>query len=114
MLSDYKPDAHMASLTSNLDLVQIFFYELMDGAVPPDPGLPAEWYRSMAEITATTADDLFNYRFFIDDGTFHTFLGSDERVYEVGANGISLAEWIGEMIKPGDGVWDNLDAGPPF
>jgi hypothetical protein len=110
-LSDYKPATQMASLTSNFDLVQIFFYGLMKGVVPPYDGLAGEWYVSMAQMTAATVASLPNYRFFIDDGTFHTFLGSDEHFYEVGANGISLADWIREMIKPANRVWDNLDAG---
>jgi hypothetical protein len=64
-------------------------------------------------MTAATAS-LPNYRFFIDAGAFHTFIGSDEKVYGVGVNGISLADWVQQMIKPGKRVWDNLDAGPPF
>jgi hypothetical protein len=112
-LSDYRPDAHIASLTTNLDGVQVFFYGLMKGVVPPDLPTALEWYLSMAQMTALTAS-LPNYRFFIDAGTFHTFIGDNNAVYDVGANGISLAEWIREMIKPGDRTWDNLDAGPPF
>ena len=111
-LSSYRPDAHFASLTSNLDLVQIGFYGLMRGVFPPDALIAGEWYFSMAAMTAFTAA-LPNYRFFIDAGTFHTFIGSDERVYEVGANGISLADWVRAMIKPGDRTWENLNAGPP-
>ncbi|TVQ72828.1 MAG: hypothetical protein EA372_06700, partial [Chromatiaceae bacterium] len=54
-----------------------------------------------------------NYRFFIEDGSFHTFLASDEHFYAVGALGISLRDWINAMIKPGNRAWDNLDAGKP-
>ena len=109
----YKPDANLASLTSNLDFVQIFFYGLMKGVVPPDEATAGEWYLSMAQITAATAT-LPNYRYFIDDGTFHTFIGSNEQFYNVGANGISVADWVRAMIKPGNRIWENLDAGPPF
>lgn len=111
-LADYKPDARMASLTTNLDLVQVFFYGLMKGVVPPDAATAGEWYFLMTQITAAAAA-LPNYRFFIEEGTFHTFIGSDAAVYGVGANGISLAEWIRAMVKPGNRAWDNLDAGPP-
>ena len=112
-LADYRPDAHIASLTTHLDGVQIFFYGLMKGIVPPDVPTAVEWYLSMAQMTAMTAS-LPNYRFFIEAGTFHTFIGDNDAVYGIGANGVSLAEWIREMIKPGDRTWENLDAGPPF
>ncbi len=111
-LSAYKPDARLATLTSNLDGVQIGFYGLMVGDFPPGIGTAIDWYTTMAIETALTAQ-LPNYRFFIDDGTFHTFIGSDQRVYEVGANGITLAAWIRAMVKPGNRTWENLDAGPP-
>lgn len=112
-LSNYKPDAKLASLTSNLDGVQIGFYGLMRGVFPPDATIAIEWYVNMAGMTAAAAA-LPNYRYFIDAGGFHTFIGSDERVYEVGANGITLADWVRAMIKPGNRTWDNLNAGPPF
>jgi hypothetical protein len=112
-LAAYKPDAHLASLTTNLDLVQIFFYGLMKGVVPPDTATAAEWYFTMKALTAASAS-LPNYRFFIDAGTFHTFIGDNSAVYDVRVHGISLADWVRAMIKPGDRVWDNLDAGPPF
>lgn len=109
-LAAYKPDAKMASLTTNLDLVQVFFYSLMKGE--PPAAVAGEWYFWMTQLTAAAAS-LPNYRFFIEDGTFHTFIGGDATTYGVGANGISLAEWVRAMIKPGNRVWDNLDAGPP-
>ncbi len=112
-LADYKPDAHLASLTTNLDLVQIFFYGLMKGVVPPDAATAAEWYVAMKGITLLTAT-VPNYRFFIDAGTFHTFIGDNPAVYDVRVLGISLADWVRAMIKPGKRVWDSLDAGPPF
>jgi hypothetical protein len=82
-LSDYRPDAHIASLTTNLDGVQVFFYGLMKGVVPPDLPTALEWYLSMAQMTALTAS-LPNYRFFIDAGTFHTFIGDNNAVYALG------------------------------
>ncbi|MBT8067224.1 MAG: pectinacetylesterase family protein [Gammaproteobacteria bacterium] len=112
-LSSYRPDAHLASVTTNLDGVQVFFYGLMKGMVPPDVPTAIEWYVSMAQMTAMTAM-LPNYRFFIEAGTFHTFIGDNDAFYGVGANGISLADWIREMIKPGKRTWENQDAGPPF
>ncbi len=102
------------TLTTNLDAVQVFFYGLQKGDLPPpEPVTFVEWYTAMSQMTALTAM-LSNYRFFIEDGTFHTFIGENEAVYDVGANGISLADWIEAMIKPGNRAWDNLDAGPPF
>ena len=72
-----------------------------------------EWYFTMAALTGQTAA-LPNYRFFIEDGTFHTFIFSDDQFYQSGANGVSVADWISAMIKPGNRPWDNLDAGAPF
>ena len=109
-LAGYKPDARMASVTTNLDVVQIGFYSLMRETPPAAVAL--DWYLGMKAITLATSS-LPNYRFFIEDGTFHTFIGGDATTYGVGANGISLAEWLRAMIKPGKRAWDNLDAGPP-
>lgn len=106
------PDAHLASLTTNLDLVQVFFYGLMKGVVPPDAVTAGEWYLGMKAITSATAM-LPNYRYFIDDGVTHTFIGDDDLFYGVGVNGISIADWVRAMVKPGERVWENLDAGPP-
>lgn len=108
----YKPAARFASLTTNFDLTQIFFYAAMKGLAAPDAATAFEWYLLMKGITAATAA-IPNYRFFIDDGSFHTFIGSDAATYGVGPNGISVADWIRNMIKPGNRVWDSLDAGPP-
>lgn len=112
-LALWKPDGHFASLTAELDITQVFFYAVMKGKWAPDQQDFAEWYGGMKFITAMTAS-LPNYRYFIEEGTFHTFLGSDEHTYGIGANGISVAEWIREMIKPGNRTWDNLEAPPPF
>ena len=112
-LAGYKPNARMASLTTNLDEVQVaFFFLMQDPPLPPIGAVAVQWYLAMKEMTAAAAA-LPNYRFFIEDGTFHTFIGSNEATYEVGANGIALAEWLRAMIKPGKRAWDNLDAGPP-
>ena len=82
----------MASLTTNLDEVQVGFYFLMQELPPPPIGFVAfQWYVNMKQMTAAAAT-LPNYRFFIEDGTFHTFIGSNDATFEVGANGISLAE----------------------
>ncbi len=112
-LSAWKPDAHYGSLTTHLDLTQVFFYALMKGELSPSPATAAEWYFGMKGITSATAS-LPNYRYFIDAGTTHTFIGNDALTYGVGVNGVSVAEWIRAMIKPGNRQWENLDAGPPF
>lgn len=112
-LALWKPQAHFASLTANLDLTQVFFYSLAKGNFTPGQQEAVEWYLGMKGITSATAA-LPNYRFFIDGGTFHTFYGSDQRTYDIGVNGISVADWTRAMIKPGNRVWDNLEAPPPF
>jgi hypothetical protein len=109
----WKPQAHFASITAELDTTQVFFYSVMKGNFSPGPQEFAEWYGGMKAITSATAA-LPNYRYFIEEGTFHTFLANDEHTYGVGANGISVAEWIREMIKPGNRTWENLEAPPPF
>lgn len=110
-LGNYKPEAKLASITPNLDLVQIQFYGIMKGVF--DDVTAGEWYFTMAALTSQTAA-LPNYRFFIEDGTFHTSIFSDDQFYQSGANGVSVADWILAMIKPGNRPWDNLDAGAPF
>lgn len=109
----WKPEGRFASLTSDLDRTQIFFYSLMTGNFNPGPAEAVAWYFGMKSITAATAA-LPNYRYFIEQGSFHTFLGSDEHTYGIGANGISVAEWIRNMIKPGKRAWENLEPPPPF
>jgi hypothetical protein len=112
-LSFWKPRAHLASITAELDTTQVFFYAVMKNKLSPGPQEFLEWYLGMKAITSATAS-LPNYRYFIEEGTFHTFLGNDEHTYEVGANGVSVAEWIRAMIKPGNRAWESLEAPPPF
>lgn len=112
-LAEWQPEAHFASLTAQLDATQIFFYSAMKDNFTPGSQEAGEWYAGMKLITSMTAAQS-NYRYFIDAGTFHTFLGNDARTYDVGANGISVADWIWEMIKPGNRTWENLEAPPPF
>jgi hypothetical protein len=109
----WKPQDHFASITAELDGTQIFFYSVMTGNFAPGPTEALAWYIGMKGITSATAA-LPNYRYFIEEGTFHTFLGSDEHTYGVGANGISVAAWIRNMIKPGNRTWENLEPPPPF
>jgi len=109
----WKPQDRFASITAELDATQIFFYSVMKGNFSPGLAEAVEWYSGMKAITAATAS-LPNYRYFIEEGGFHTFLGSDEHTYGVGANGISVAEWMRNMIKPGNRYWENLEAPPPF
>lgn len=110
-LSDYKPKARLASVTPNFDNVQIGFYS---ATRPGDPisQVAVDWYVGIQTILNTTAS-IPNYRYFIEDGDFHTFLASDQRFYEEGALGVPLRDWMRAMVKPGTGAWDNLDAGPP-
>ena len=113
-LAAWNDDAHYASITAELDTTQVFFYSVMKNNFSPGPVEAVEWYLGMKAITAATAG-LSNYRYFIEDGTFHTFLGSDVHTYGVGGNGVSVAAWIREMIKPGNRTWENLeDPTPPL
>ncbi|MEM1187900.1 MAG: pectin acetylesterase-family hydrolase [Pseudomonadota bacterium] len=110
-LSSYKPEARLASVTPNLDSVQIGFYAITRPGVSIAE-VAAEWYLNALSILNQTAA-LPNYRIFIEEGAFHTFLASDRRFYEAGVLGIPLRNWIRAMTRPGDGAWENLDAGPP-
>lgn len=112
-LAQWRPQARFASLTAHLDATQIFFYSAMKGNFTPGPPEAGEWYAGMKLITSMTAAQP-NYRYFIEAGTFHTFLAQDETTYDVGANGISVADWIRAMIKPGNRTWENLEAPSPF
>ncbi len=112
-LAMWRPDGRYASITADLDLVQVAFYALMKGLTTPGPTEFGEWYAQMRAITAMTAS-LPNYRYFIDQGTFHTFLRYDDKTYDVGVNGVSVMQWMRAMIKPGNRTWDSLSAPPPF
>lgn len=112
----FYPDAKLASLTTNLDLVQVNFYalaRLADNPFIPPEQIAFEWYTTMATETFLTSQFVPGYRYYIQDGTFHTFIGSDLRTYGPGAEGVPLAEWLRAMIKPGKRTWENLDDGPP-
>lgn len=106
-LGRYKREANLATVTTNLDAVQIGFYTLMKGPFNEDPpALSArQWYRAMARMTATTAS-LPNYRFLIDNGACHTFIFT-ENFYSQG-----VSKWISAMLDPRKG-WDSINSGRP-
>lgn len=115
LLANYKPEARLSALTHDFDGVQVFFYALQTGQLAPTPdggfGPTPEaffaWNLQMKAITAATASNP-NYRFFIRQGFAHTFLANDEQTYDVMGNGISVADWITNQIKPGNRAWENL------
>jgi hypothetical protein len=113
-MARWRPAGRYASITADLDLVQIGFYGLMKGTFSPGPVEAAEWYAGMRAITAATAAGAPNYRYYIESGTFHTFLASDPWTYGIGVHGISVAEWIRSMTKPGNRGWGTLVAPAPF
>lgn len=116
VLAEYAPDARLAALTHDLDAVQVFFFALQANLLTEDPDsgdvVPRReafgiWNARMKATTAASAQN-GNYRFFIRKGFEHTFLANDEQTYDVKENGISVARWIRNMIKPGNRAWDNL------
>jgi hypothetical protein len=109
-LQAYAPDANLASITTNADLVQIGFYGLMKGG-SAGLGEIFEWYGQTVGLTQYMAA-LPNYRSFIEDGACHTFIFTDAEFYHVGANGISVADWVAEMILPTNRFWDSTPAWP--
>ena len=112
-LADYKPDAQFASMTTNLDLVQVGFYGATVPAGTPGPAVAGQWFFAASTMLNATAS-IPEYRFFLDDGTCHTYLGDFAcPLFDEGANGVSVGQWIENMIKPGNRAWDNLSAGPP-
>jgi hypothetical protein len=114
-LARFRPRARLSMITSNLDSVQVDFYALMealDGRPLDDPLLPIEWYLKMQLITNAT-EGLRNYRSFIDGGTYHTILGSDD-YYQPGQSGVSVRDWNEAMVTFGREGWDNIDVGSPF
>lgn len=110
-LARSSPSARMASLTTHRDAVQIEFYALMRGDLVPSLSAPDDWYQRMRAITLATAP-LANYRYYVDRGTSHTVLVSDEEFYGRDAHPVSPAEWLAAMLGA-SGPWDSLDAGPP-
>jgi hypothetical protein len=117
-LGQYRPDTHLAMITSNLDLVQIGFYALMrslDGPLPPRQVLAAEWCLSMAAMTDATEAAVPNYRSHVEAGLYHTIVGSDDYYgFEDSASGVPISEWNRAMIKPGNRNWQTIDVGAPF
>lgn len=114
VLANYKPDARLSALTHDFDAVQVFFYALQRRLLTPTPdGLQptpeafGEWNFQMKAIAAAAASNP-DYRFFIRQGFQHTFLANDEQTYDVMGNGISVADWITNQIKPGNRAWENL------
>jgi hypothetical protein len=110
LLANYTPDANLSALTHDFDGVQVFFYALQTGQLSdgaPTPAAFGAWNFQMKAITAAAATNP-NYRFFIRNGFEHTFLSSDAQTYDVMSNGISVADWIRNQIKPGNRAWDNL------
>jgi hypothetical protein len=109
--ANYKPQAKLASITTNLDLVQIGFYGLMKG-VSPGQTEAGEWYKAMSSITSETSAAP-NYRYFIEDGVCHTSIFTDPEFYRSGINGVSVADWISAMTKRGNSHWDSTPVWPP-
>jgi hypothetical protein len=114
LLAAYTPEAKISALTHDFDAVQVFFYALQAGELVPTPNGPAPtpaafaaWNFKMKAITAAAAANS-NFRFFIREGFEHTFLANDEQTYDVMGNGISVADWIRNQIKPGNRAWENL------
>ncbi len=110
LLSDYTPEGSLSALTHDFDAVQVFFYALQTGQLEngePTPVAFGAWNAQMKAITAAAASNP-NYRFFIRQGFEHTFLANDKQTYEVMGNGISVADWTTNQIKPGNRVWENL------
>lgn len=83
-LAQWQPKAHFASLTTQLDETQVFFYSAMQDNLAPTPEKAAQyavdWYAGMKAITAASTAQP-NYRYFIEAGNFHTFLADDEKTY---------------------------------
>ncbi|MEE4278154.1 MAG: pectin acetylesterase-family hydrolase [Halieaceae bacterium] len=113
-LSNYRPDARLSSITTNADIVQVQFF----GATLPPGALTnlqtiGLWYQVAAEMLSVTAELVPNYEYLLDNGTCHTFLSDGScSLFDMGATGVSAADWITQMIKPGNRGWRTRDAGP--
>jgi hypothetical protein len=110
-LARLSPNARMASLTTHQDVVQIEFYALMRGDLVPSLSAPGDWYQRMRAITLATAS-IPGYRYYVDRGTSHTVLVSDDEFHGRDSHEVSPAQWLAAMLGA-SGPWDNLDAGPP-
>ena len=106
------PNARVATVTPNVDGVQIGFYGLMNALNQPSRPLSefqaaAEWFCSMAAMTTGTAAVSPGYSYFIEGGNFHTFIFGDvfgqledDPFYARGASGYILSEWTEQLIDP--------------
>jgi len=48
-----------------------------------------------------------NFKFFLQRETFHTFLGRRLESAPATVNGVTLAEWIRQLVED-DSTWDNV------
>jgi hypothetical protein len=81
----------------------------------------ANWWEDICEwnglldtqLAATAAGSLFdNYRYYVASGTVHGTFPSD-RAYTDTTGGVpTLVSWINDLITPGDGLPDNVQAVP--
>jgi hypothetical protein len=111
-LSQYRSDARLATVTTNFDLIQIYFYFLMNMLDYPDVEAnleqsAVEWYCSMAVITEETLNITTNYTYFVEEGRFHTLIIGDvfgnltfDPFYETGLSSVRLADWTAQLIDP--------------
>ena len=108
-VGNHFPESRLSQYNTILDGIQIYFYGLMKGVVPPTLELAQEWatamLSSMQRIDAqNSADNFHTYLSDLDlnsnpsDGTAHCII-SRPQFYTEEVNGIALVDWLNRMIN---------------
>jgi hypothetical protein len=104
-IADEYPWNRFAQYTTAFDGTQIFFYNVMLNISNPyvwydiTPTLAGTWHYTMKAFALATAAASPNYRYYVAEGTDHTILTKPKFYTEDSAEGVSFAEWVGQMMK---------------
>lgn len=104
--STYSSD-EFAQYTTAFDGVQVFFYKVMLNLenpaaweiTGPNDSAITEWHFMMKNNVYSTAEEIFNYRYYIGSGIDHTLLRSDKFYTEDTAEGVSFVKWLKRMLR---------------
>ncbi len=111
-IGEFYPQSVLSQYNTLYDNVQIYFYGLMAGVVPPTAELSAAWSNNMVGslelIRAQNgANNFYAYVSTFDedgdpnDGTAHCIIPRDE-FYTESVNGVPLTTWLGDMVSGED------------
>jgi hypothetical protein len=103
------PAARFGQYTTTQDSVQSGFYGYMKLGYGPGGSCPRilpDWNQQMLATLASDGAALPNFRAYVAPGADHTILGS-AAYYDTPTWGPRFADWLGALLVPGAGSWDN-------